>query len=283
MSTHQTALTKFASVNGLKIAYRRFGKPSTIPLLYIPHFRASMDVTDPKFINNIAKSREVILIDNSGIGHSEGSVPESIGEIAAVVVGLLTAIKVLKVDVIGFSMGGMVVQYLGMHYSSFVNKLVIAGSQIAIGEGVTFAPAEVLQGGGAPGQPSWDAFAFLFFPTTEAGTTLGKEWFERIQERKVQGEEWKEFLDGQGVMNQITAMTKFAYDGGNFDRLSTIKAPVLVTNGHTDVMAPTVNSFILQQRLPNGELHLYPDSGHGHCFQYADAYVNRLELFLQGK
>ncbi|KIN00735.1 hypothetical protein OIDMADRAFT_104487 [Oidiodendron maius Zn] len=283
MSTHQTAPTSFASVNGLKIAYRRFGTASSIPLVYIPHFRASMDVTDPKFINLIAKHREVILIDNAGIGHSEGNVPESIDEIAAVVIGLLSEIKVSKVDVLGFSMGGMVTQYLGMHYPDLVNKLVIAGSQIAVGEGVTFAPPEVLQGGGAPGQPGWDAFAFLFFPTTETSVALGKDWFKRIFERDVKGEERKGFLDGQGVMSQVTAMTKFAYDGENFNKLSAIKAPVLVTNGHTDVMAPTVNSFILQQKLPNGELHVYPDSGHGHCFQYPEAYINRLELFLQGK
>ncbi|KAH7066409.1 hydrolase, partial [Paraphoma chrysanthemicola] len=281
MATHQTATTKFVSVNGLNIAYRRFGKASAIPLVYIPHFRASMDVTDPKLMNNIAKNREVILIDNAGIGHSEGTVPESIDEIAGIIVGVLAALKISKVDVLGFSMGGMVVQYLGFHHPDLVNKSVVAGSQIAIGEGVAFAPAEILQGGGAPGQPSWDAFAFLFFNESEASVNKGKDWFKRLFERQVQGEERKEFLDGQGIMNQITAMTKWATDAENFNRLSTWKAPVLVTNGNNDIMAPTVNSYILHQKAQNAELHLYPNSGHGHLWQEPDAYADLLQLFLE--
>ncbi|KAH6699973.1 Alpha/Beta hydrolase protein, partial [Leptodontidium sp. MPI-SDFR-AT-0119] len=200
----------------------------------------------------------------------------------AIIIGVLAAINVSKVDVLGFSMGGMVVQYLGFHHPDLVNKLVVAGSPIAVGEGVAFAPPEILQGAGAPGQPDWDPFAFLFFNTSETSVRNGKDWFKRISERKVEGEERKEFLDGQGVLNQITAMTKWAYDGENFNRLSTWNAPVLVTNGHNDVMAPTVNSFILQQKAPNAELHVYPNSGHGHLWQEPDAYVNRLELFLQG-
>lgn len=62
--------------------------------------------------------------------------------------------------------------------------------------------------------------------------------------------------------------------------LPRILHPVLVANGHSDVMLPTVNSFILSQRLPNAELHLYPDSGHGFLFQYASAFSRLVNDFL---
>ncbi|KAL5592313.1 hypothetical protein FOBRF1_013339 [Fusarium oxysporum] len=81
-----------------------------------------MDVLDPLLINAIAHNREVILVDNSGIGHSEGTVPDSIQAMAATTADFLAAIKVPKADVLGFSMGGMVAQYIAMEYPHVVNK-----------------------------------------------------------------------------------------------------------------------------------------------------------------
>ena len=56
--------------------------------------------------------------------------------------------------------------------------------------------------------------------------------------------------------------------------------PVLVVNGKTDLMVPTVNSFILQQHLPNAELIIYPDSGHGAIFQFPARFVREATTFL---
>ena len=62
----QTVPTKYVSVKGIKLAYRRFGKPSGIPLLFLTHFRGTMDLIDPLLANTIAASRELILFDNAG-------------------------------------------------------------------------------------------------------------------------------------------------------------------------------------------------------------------------
>ncbi|USW57585.1 Putative alpha/Beta hydrolase [Septoria linicola] len=47
-------------------------------------------------------------------------------------------------------------------------------------------------------------------------------------------------------------------------------------------MSPTVNSLMLQWNIPNAQLHLYPDSGHGHLFQQPELYAPHLETFLGG-
>jgi pimeloyl-ACP methyl ester carboxylesterase len=55
---------------------------------------------------------------------------------------------------------------------------------------------------------------------------------------------------------------------------------VLVINGSNDVIIYTVNSFILQQHLPNAELILYPDSNHGSQYQYPAMFVADTTRFL---
>ena len=55
---------------------------------------------------------------------------------------------------------------------------------------------------------------------------------------------------------------------------------MLIVNGKDDIMVPSINSFALFRDLPNARLILYPDSGHGALFQYADAFVAEVLRFL---
>lgn len=63
-------------------------------------------------------------------------------------------------------------------------------------------------------------------------------------------------------------------------RLHQIKQPLLVTNGVVDTMVPTENSYILAQQLPDAQLIIYPDSGHGHLFQYPRLFAEHAKFFL---
>jgi hypothetical protein len=48
-------------------------------------------------------------------------------------------------------------------------------------------------------------------------------------------------------------------------------------------MVPTINSFVTQQRLKKGKLIVYPNSGHGFLYQYAEEVAADFERFLAGE
>src|SRR3954463_8160672 len=104
--THQTAPTQFVEANGIRFAYRRFGKSGGMPLVFNQHFTGTMDHWDPAVTDGFAKDREVILFNNAGVSSSSGEVPPSIEEMAANAIAFIRALGFSKVDVLGFSIGG---------------------------------------------------------------------------------------------------------------------------------------------------------------------------------
>jgi pimeloyl-ACP methyl ester carboxylesterase len=68
--------------------------------------------------------------------------------------------------------------------------------------------------------------------------------------------------------------------GERFAELASIASPTLVVNGHTDVTIPTINSYWLSQHIPRAQLIIYPDSGHGALFQYAELFLTHARIFL---
>jgi pimeloyl-ACP methyl ester carboxylesterase len=63
--------------------------------------------------------------------------------------------------------------------------------------------------------------------------------------------------------------------------LAVVRQPVLVANGDHDRMVPSRNSTDLARRLPNAQLTLYPDAGHGGIFQYHAEFVEEALRFLE--
>src|ERR1700720_3367167 len=65
--THQTAPTQFVEANGIRFAYRRFGKANGVPLVFNQHYLGTMDYWDPTVTDGLARDREVILFNNAGV------------------------------------------------------------------------------------------------------------------------------------------------------------------------------------------------------------------------
>src|ERR1700688_3043186 len=90
---HQTAPTQFVEANGIRFAYRRFGKPGGVPFVFNQHFTGTMDHWDPAVIDGFAGDREVILFNNAGVSSSSGEVPARIDKMGANAVTFIKALE----------------------------------------------------------------------------------------------------------------------------------------------------------------------------------------------
>src|SRR6202166_2593146 len=110
MHSHQTAPTQFVESNGIRFAYRRFGKAGGVPIVFNQHYIGTMDYWDPLVTDGLARDREVILFDNAGVSSSSGEVPTTFERMGANAIAFIKALGLKQVDVLGFSIGGMVAQ-----------------------------------------------------------------------------------------------------------------------------------------------------------------------------
>src|ERR1700723_3594541 len=122
--THQTAPTQFIKANGIQFAYRRFGKPGGLPLVFNMHFTGTMDHWDPAVTDGFARDREVILFNNAGVSSSSGEVPTSVEEMAANAVAFIKALRLGQVDLLGFSLGGLIAQEVAITTPNLARRLV---------------------------------------------------------------------------------------------------------------------------------------------------------------
>ena len=285
MSTYETAEDEFIEVNGIKYAYRYFGASKDIPLVFNIHFRGTMDHCDPDLINPIARTRPVILVDNSGVGRSGGEVPETFAQWAQNVIDVIVALKIKQIDVLGFSMGGYVAQLIALNAPFLVRKLILAGTGPSEGPGVTRGKSEdfALLAGAVTEEDNRIGFLKTFYSLSDKKQAIGESWWERMTSAR---KNRSDYLGPEGTQKQIAAVMNWLGENsrelGSFDRLDRIKIPVYIANGSKDVLVPTENSLILWRRLINAEahLHIFPDSGHGFLNEYADIFSKQIIMFL---
>jgi pimeloyl-ACP methyl ester carboxylesterase len=275
---HQTAQTQFVEANGIRFAYRRFGNPASVPLVFNQHFTGTMDHWDPAVTDGLAATREVILFNNAGISSTSGEVPASVEEMAANAAAFIKALGLAKADVLGFSLGGFVAQALTLANPDLVRRLILVGTGPRGGEGMATLTPEAQAVFGATYAHPDDVWLGVFFTPTEKSQAAGRAFLKRFRLRQ-EGRDPE--VSERVAPAQITAIGKWgAPRWGAFDYLRDIIHPTLVINGSHDVIVYTANSLILQRNLPNAQLILYPDSNHGSQYQYPALFVTDVTRFL---
>src|SRR5437588_5285831 len=275
---HQTAPTQFVEANGIRFAYRRFGKTGGVPIVFNQHYIGTMDYWDPTVTDGLASDREVILFNNAGVSSSSGEVPTTFERMGANAIVFIKALGLKQVDVLGFSIGGIVAQEIVLQAPDLVRRLIVDGTGPRGGQGMESLTQAAGRLFGATYDPPEDVWLAVKFSPSAAGQAAGREFLKRTHRRQ-EGRDPE--VNDKVSPAQVEAMDKWdVQQKGSDDYLKTIKQPTLIVNGSNDVNIPTVNSFIMQQNMPNAQLIIYPDSNHGAHHQYPELLVEHATLFL---
>jgi pimeloyl-ACP methyl ester carboxylesterase len=274
-TTWKNAPTHTIDVGGVQFAYRQLGPSTGVPVVFLTHLGAVLDNWDPRIVDGIAARHRVITFDNRGVGASGGSTPTTIEEMASDAVAFIRALGFDQVDLFGFSMGGMIAQVIAHEEPRLVRKMILAGTGPAGGDGIDrvtrISYLDIARGLLTRRDPK----EFLFFTRTPTGRGAAKEFLARLEERTND-------RDKAMSVGSFRAQLKAIHRWGQQQpaELASIHQPVLVMNGESDKMVPTKNTVDLDRRLPNSQLVLYRDAGHGGVFQFHEDFVKRALEFL---
>jgi len=276
--SYKDAPTVTVDVNGVPFAYRQVGIEGGVPVVFLHHLTAVLDDWDPAVIDGVASERHVIAFDNRGVGRSGGTTPDNVEAMAEDAVAFLEALGLGTVDLLGFSLGGMVAQVVAQKRPDLVRRLVLAGTGPAGGKGGANAglllQSAVQQASDQGKHPKH----ILFFSPTPTSQAAADAFLGRLDERTVQDRDTP--MTNESIGAQVTALAKWE-QGTSPAGLASVAQPALVVNGDEDIMLPTINSFELAQLLPDAQLSIYPDAGHGGIFQHHALFVQQTLDFLR--
>ena len=275
---YKDAPTSMIDVGGANFAYRQLGASNGVPVIFLNHLGAVLDNWDPRVIDGVAARRRVITFDNRGVGASEGSTPDSVEAMARDAVAFIRALGFAQVDLVGFSLGGMVSQVIAQEEPQLVRRIVLAGTGSAGGVGIDKVTSLTIRDMVKGALTFKDPKHYLFFTRTANGKSAARAFMQRLKER----------TDNRDKPISITAFRAqlkaiHAWGRQKPSDLTGIRQPVLVANGEADRMVPSSNSVDLARRLPNAQLTLYKDAGHGGIFQYHEEFVPRVLEFLESQ
>ncbi|MFD9409268.1 alpha/beta fold hydrolase [Streptomyces sp. NPDC059989] len=276
--TSDSAVTSYVQGPTTRFAYRRFGTGHGVPLVLAHRFRGTIDHWDPAFLQVLAEARDVIVFDNAGCGLSSGRTPDTVAGMAEGAVEFIEALGLARVDLLGWSMGGAVVQAVTLRRPDLVRRLVVAASGPGGVPGTPAPPDKVWQVAGKPVNDDED-FLYLFFPDTPAARDAGLASLRRLDARL---DVSAAAVQPQGIGAQAAALAAWGRgEQAAWDRLGEITQPVLAANGAHDVMVPAFATYAMSQRLPNSKIVLYGDAGHGFLFQHPEEFGAEIVAFLR--
>ncbi|WP_125764018.1 alpha/beta fold hydrolase [Companilactobacillus hulinensis] len=261
--------------NGVSYLYRELGKRTGIPIIGFNHLSANLDNWDPVIIDGVAKEHWIITFDYQGVGGSTGKVQDTIQGMAKDALNFIKALGFTKVNILGFSMGGMVAQELMLLDPEIINRVILSGTGPRGGEGIEnvtkISDASLIKAL----LTFKDIKEYMFFTTTPNGKKSGKDFISRLKIRK---NDRDKTINWFAYRRQLRAINKWGKEAPA--NLSVIDKPVLVVNGDHDIMVPTEpNTCILNREIPNSKLIIYPDAGHGSIAQNNISFVASADEF----
>ena len=208
--------SQHVSIAGASIAYRQVGKSlksDTPPLVLLQHFRGTMNHWDFQYIDALAATRLVILVDYVGVGESSGSVRDTCLSSAQDIIAFAEALGLKSIDLLGFSIGGFVAQLVAIEAPTLVRRLILVGTGPSAGDGLESGPQELFLDfvNAATLNENRSIYIKAFF--SPLGEKQGKagQWWARIHpsEPDFVSTGSDAYLDQEGTKAQVEAIVKW--------------------------------------------------------------------------
>jgi pimeloyl-ACP methyl ester carboxylesterase len=263
------APVKVAHTAAGPVGYREVGAGS--PLLLITGFGASIDSWQPAFVAALAADHQVVALDNAGVGQTAGlPAPVSITAMANQTSALISTLRLGRVAVLGWSMGGMIAQALAVLHPAQVSRLVLAATQPGTGHALPVPPAAAAAL--VSSNPA-ELLAVLFPP---GAATAARSYVAGILRYPGYYQAPRTALAGQSLALQqwIAGMDQAGV------RFGQVRLTVLVADGTLDQLDPSANDRALAASVPGARLLLYPGAGHAFLFQDMASFLPAVERFL---
>ena len=270
------AKTIFVETGDRKIAYRSIGNGS--PIIMVNRFRGNLDTWDPAFLDALATTFNVITIDYTGVGLSTGICADNTLSMAIDVKDVAEALKLTKIIVAGWSLGGLVVQTVMTRYPELVSHAILIGS----------SPPGVSTG--VPENLFWeralktvfdldDGYVLFFEPKSELSKNAALLSFGRIAKRT---EDLDTLVSKECYDNQRKAIVNFREDiYDTLGKLKVSKIPTLVFMGDHDICFHVEDWYPMIGELPSIQLIVMPQAGHGVQHQYPDLAAKYITSFVE--
>jgi pimeloyl-ACP methyl ester carboxylesterase len=260
------------AVDGAQIVYRRIGKGR--PLVVLNGFGATSADWAPFFIDRLASSNELILLNNRGIGGStDDGQSFDIAKLAADTASVIETLSIERSNVLGWSMGGFVAQSLAVKHADRVDKLVLLSTDSGGIEADLASPdvwSQLLDTSGTPNERA-RRLLFLLFPT-DVAESFYREFSDIVATARAQ-------LSVELLNRQAAAMDGWRCNGVA-RQLREIRVPVLIATGTEDIVIPASNALKLANTIPGAWLAQFPHGGHAFMAQYPRALADLINCFL---
>jgi len=258
------------AVDGAQLVYRRIGKGR--PLVVLNGFGATSADWDPTFIDRLASSNELILLNNRGIGGSTDDGQRfDIAKLADDTAHVIESLGIASV--MGWSMGGFIAQAVALNYADRVDKLVLLSTDPGGIEADLASPnvwSELID---TPGTPNEQArrLLFLLFPN-DVAESFYQQFGDIVAAARAQ-------LSVELLKRQGAAMDAW-HRNGVTSRLREIRVPVLIATGTEDIVIPPSNGLKLVNAIPGAWLAQVPHGGHAFMAQYPRELADLINTFL---
>ena len=260
------------AVDGGQIVCRAIGEGP--PLVVLNGFAATSADWDPRFVDRLASSNQLILLNNRGIGGStDDQRPFDIAKLADDVARVIDALRIDRASVMGWSMGGFIAQSFAVKYANRVDKLVLLSTDPGGIEADLASPdvwSELVDTSGTPNEQARRLF-FLLFPN-DVAESFHRQFGNIVAAARAQ-------LSGELLDRQAAAMDTW-HRNGLTSQLREIRVPVLIAAGTEDIVIPASNALKLANTIPGAWLAQFAHGGHAFMAQYPRALADVINNFL---